>query len=321
MLRDGLAEGLTLLGIADGRVESGLRHAHGSRRYVDAPGFQAAHHLPEADALRLAYQVVGGNGVVVEVQLHGVQAAVAQLVQITAHLEPGTRFAPLHHEGAQPPVARLHFPVGAGQQAEHIAVAPVGDEHLGAVDDIFLAVLRGRGLQVSHVGAAARLRQRQPAPLLAGGQVGQEPLLLLLGAVVGQRIGQDVMGADSSAETHQPHAQFLEDAGEGGIVQPQPAILLRHGDAEQPQLLHLVNEVMRHPVLPVQLGGHRLHLAPHEIAHQGHNLGTCLCGCCNHGLLLTDYFQRRDSRGILSRTRRSRRSLRLILMAGWPPPA
>ena len=130
-------------------------------------------------------------------------------------------------------MARLHVPVGAGQQAEHVAVAPVGDEHLGAVDDVFLAVLGGRGLQVGDIRAAAGLRQRQPAPLLARGQVGQEPLLLLLGAVVGQRVGQDVMGADGPAEAHQPHAQFLENGGEGGVVQPQPAVLLRHGDAEQ----------------------------------------------------------------------------------------
>ena len=149
--------------------------------------------MAEADALLLADEVVGRDGVVIEVQLYRVQAAVTQLVQVASHLEPGSRLSPLHHEGAQPPVARLHVAVRAGQQAEHIAVAPVGDEHLGAVDDVFLSVLGGRGLEVGDVGAAARLRQRQPAPLLAGGQVGQETLLLLLGAVVGQRIGQDVM--------------------------------------------------------------------------------------------------------------------------------
>ena len=117
--------------------------------------------------------------------------------------------------------------------------------------------------------------KRQPAALAARRQVGQETLFLLLGAVVRQRVGQDVVGADGPAQAHQAHAQFLENGGEGGVVQPKPAVLLRHGDAEQPQLFHLVDQVMGHPVFGVQLGGNRLHLAAHEITHQRDNLGAC----------------------------------------------
>ena len=186
-------------------------------------------------------------------------------------------------------MARLHVAVCPGQQAEHVAVTPIRDEHLGPVNDVFLAVLGGRRLQVGHVGAASRLRERQPAALASRGQVRQEPLLLLFGAVMGQSVGQDVMRADGSAQAHQPHAQFLEDAGEGGVVQPQPAVLLRNGDSEQPQLFHLVDQVVRHAVVAVQFGGHRVHLAAHEIAHQRNNLCSCLCGCCYHGLLLSSF--------------------------------
>ena len=96
---------------------------------------------------------------------------------------------------------------------------------------------------------------------------------------MGQHVGQYVMGPDGAAQAHQSHAQFLENAGEGGVVKAQPTVLLGHGDAEQPQFLHLVDQVVRHPVFAVQLGSHRLHLAAHEIAHQRDDLGTGFLVC------------------------------------------
>ena len=69
------------------RVESRLPHTHGASGDVDAPGLQPAHHVAEPDALLLADQVVGGDGVVIEVELDRVQPPVAQLVQVAAHLE------------------------------------------------------------------------------------------------------------------------------------------------------------------------------------------------------------------------------------------
>ena len=115
-----------------------------------------------------------------------------------------------------------------------------------------------------------------PPRLAPGGQVGQELLLLLLGAVVGEHVGEDVVGADGPAEAHQPLAELFENVGEGGVVQPHPAVFLGHGDAEQAQFLHLVDQVMGDPVFPVQLAGHRLHFPAHEVAHQADDLGPGL---------------------------------------------
>src|SRR6266851_4932382 len=56
VLRDGLAEGLTLLGVADRVLEGRPSQAHAARRHVDAPALQGAHDHREARVL-LAEQV------------------------------------------------------------------------------------------------------------------------------------------------------------------------------------------------------------------------------------------------------------------------
>ena len=108
----------------------------------------------------------------------------------------------------------------------------VGDEHLGAVDDVLLAVLDGAGLQGAHVAAAARLGEGQAAAHLPAGETRQEPVPLLLGAVVGEHVGQDVVGAQRAGERHVALADLLEDHGEGGVVQPHAAVFFGHVDAE-----------------------------------------------------------------------------------------
>ena len=69
---------------------------------------------------------------------------------------------------------------------EHVGVAGVGDEDLGAVEDPVLPLLvqHGHGLLALGVGAGAGLGQAEGAQPLAGAQLGQVLLLLLLGAVL-----------------------------------------------------------------------------------------------------------------------------------------
>ena len=244
---------------------------HGACAHVDPARLQAAHHLTEPHVLLAADEVLSGDAEVLEKELAGVEAAVAQLVQVAAHLEAGAAVF-LNDEGGQATVLEGRVRVGAGQQAEGVARLGVGDEHLGAVDHVLLAVLDGAGLQRADVAAAARLGEGQAAAHLPAGQARQELVPLLLGAVVGEHVGQDVVGAQRAGERHVAFADLLEDHGEGGVVQPHAAVLFRHVDAEQPQLLHLVDELVGDGVVGVVVGGGRLHLAADEVPHHADDL-------------------------------------------------
>ena len=74
--------------------------------------------------------------------------------------------------------------VGHGKDHEGIGHVAVGDEALGAVEDIVVALQHGHGLLAGGVGAGIGLSQAEGTDLLAGEQVRQILHLLLLGAVL-----------------------------------------------------------------------------------------------------------------------------------------
>ena len=230
VLGDGDAKGLPLLGVTDSGVEGGLGHAHGPGRNVNPPGLQAAHDLAKPPAFLAANQVLGRYPEVLENQLAGIQPPIAHLVQVTAY--PETRIALFHNESANTLVIGLRVFVGPGQQAKSVTVAAVGDKAFGAVDDVLFTIFHGGGLQVCHVGAATGLGQGQPPPFLARRQVWKKAVLLLFGAVVGEHVGEDVVGTDGPTYAHEALAELLEDGGEGGVVQAQSTVFLGNGYSE-----------------------------------------------------------------------------------------
>ena len=70
--------------------------------------------------------------------------------------------------------------VGDGEDDDHMAVLAGGDELLGAIQHIMIAVAASAGAQVGSVRTGLRLRQRKTADPFAGSQFRQEALLLLL---------------------------------------------------------------------------------------------------------------------------------------------
>ena len=88
----------------------------------------------------------------------------------------------LHDEGGDAVVA-LGL-VGHGEDHEGVGHVAVGDEALGAVEDVVVALQHGQGLLAGGVGAGVGLGQAEGADLLAAQQVGQVLALLLLGAVL-----------------------------------------------------------------------------------------------------------------------------------------
>src|SRR6202044_2572076 len=79
VLPDRLAEAFALLGVGERVVERGPGDAQRAGGDLDPPGFQALHHLREAVSLGPAEHRVGGRAVVLEYQLAGLHALVAQL--------------------------------------------------------------------------------------------------------------------------------------------------------------------------------------------------------------------------------------------------
>ena len=135
--------------------------------------------------------------------------------------------------------------------------AGVRDEGLGAVDDPLVAVADGSRAGRTGVGAGLGLGEAEAGEGAAGDEVGQEALLLLLGAV-----GEDRVDAEADAR-RQRDADRLVDAAElldgdaearevAGLA--RAAVLLRHDEAEQPEVAHLRHEVGREVGGGVPLG-------------------------------------------------------------------
>ena len=86
------------------------------------------------------------------------------------------------------------------------------------------------------------------------------------------------MGTDRAAEAHEAFADFLENHGEGGVVQTHAAIFFRDRNAEQAQLFHGVYQFVLRLVVPVLLGGHGLNIAAHKLPHHVYNLSSGFLG-------------------------------------------
>ena len=104
MLADRLAEGLAHLRIGHRILQRGAGNAHAARRNVDTPQFQAAEHLLQTPALDATDEVVGRHAVVIEHELRGIDALVAEFLEFSAVRKPRPLLA---DEGAHALVARI----------------------------------------------------------------------------------------------------------------------------------------------------------------------------------------------------------------------
>ena len=167
MLRDGPAEGLALLGVAERVLHGGARDADAAGRDIDAAELQPAERMAQPLAFLQPDQPVGGYPVVLEDEFGGIDALVAELLQLAADGEAG---ALLGEEEAHARMARVRPGVRLDEQSEAGAVDAVGNPDFGAVHDIVDAVAPRRSPDRLQVGAAIRLGQRKAAPDLPGGE-------------------------------------------------------------------------------------------------------------------------------------------------------
>ena len=167
------AELLALLHVLDDPVEDPLRPADRPRAERQPPVVEDVHRDPEALA-GLAQHVLRRHADVVEVELAQVVRAQAHRVVALADLEPGH----VRLED-QRDVAVLAVHLGARERDDHARLRPVADVALVAVQLPRAVRLEHRArVHVVHVGAGARLRQRERGELAASRQVRQVALLL-----------------------------------------------------------------------------------------------------------------------------------------------
>ncbi len=267
---DGGAEGLAGGDVLDGLFQRAARVAHGGDGQGQALARQLVDQVAEAVA-DTAEHGAGRHPHIVEEQLRSVGAVLADFFQVAAAFEAGQGGVHQEQGGA------LGAGLGVGLGGEHhdVGVLAVGDEGLGAIDEITaFAVRQGRGLHPLQIGAGARLGHGDGADGRAAGHLRQPVLLLLLGAQM-----QDVGRGD--VRMHRQVGGKRQEAHAPGLFQHDhreleagaaAAVFLRQIHRQQAGLAHLVVELARHPAVLLPLLDVRLHLAgeeaPHVVAEQ-----------------------------------------------------
>jgi len=206
VLDNGFAEGLPLLGVAQGRLQGGPGHAHGLSRNADTPRFQ----IGEGDLVAFPFRPqhgAGGHPAVVEENLGRVRGLLPHFF-----LQPGYLIA--RGGGGHQEAGNALFPrllVGDGKDNGYLRVFARGNELLHPVDDPMVPVPHRRGLDGGSVRSHVGLGEAEAAQGLAGGQPGQPFLLLGLATVFeGNAASQGILHGDDGGGGPVPGGDFLQ---------------------------------------------------------------------------------------------------------------
>jgi hypothetical protein len=105
------------------------------------------------------------------------------------------------------------------------------------------------------------------AAQFAGGEAGQELLLLFLGAIALHRHRHDQVRVDDAGDRHPHRRHALDDLRVGGGGEAQPAVFRIDDAAEQAHLLHLLDDLRGIDVVVLQ------------VVHVGLEAAPSRCGC------------------------------------------
>ncbi|MCY1297391.1 hypothetical protein D9M70_468280 [compost metagenome] len=248
---DRLAEHAAALGVLQGAFQ----HRLGAGDAADGDGQplpgQFLHQVDEALPRQAAQQVLLRHAHVLEEQHGGVLGVQADLAQRLGLAEAG----PVgFHQDQRDVLGALARGAGLGDHDHDVAVGAVGDEGLGAVDDVLVAVQHRAGLDRLQVGTGVRLGHGHGADGVPGRHPRQPFELLGLAAEVHQVAGNYVV----HTEADQPRGQagavdlFGGDHREAP-VQPQAAVGFRGGGVEHAELAGTLPGFPRHPMILLPL--------------------------------------------------------------------
>ncbi len=263
------AELNALLRVLHGLINGAFGQTQSLRGDADTAAVQRLHGNLEALTL-FAQQVLLRHDAVFKNQIAGGAAANAHLLLVLTHGEAGEGF--FHDEGGDTMVAGLL--IGHGEHHKGVGHGAVGDKALGAVKYIVVAIQHSHGLLAGGVGSGAGLGKAESADLLAGKQVGQILLLLLLGAVLKNgSAAQRGMSGDDDGGSSANLGQLLHAHGIGENVAAGAAILLGEINAHHAELCHFLHGFHGKTLFLVKLLCQRLYFsfgkfAVHLTEHQ-----------------------------------------------------
>src|SRR5712664_2025568 len=157
--------------------------------------------------------------------------------------------------------------VGPGSDAEDLAHSGVGDENLGAIQDVMVAAVDGGGLGAAGVRPGSGLRQAEAAQHRSSREQRHEPALLLGAAEVHDRGGTERrVGADGDGVARVDFRELVNDRDVGEVIHPRPAQPFRPGDSEETEISHLFDAIPREAALEIVLSGGRLEAGLAEVA-------------------------------------------------------
>ena len=243
------AELVAIVDVVDRLVQQPLGRPHRARPQADAAVVEDLHRDVEALA-GLAEHVLGRHPHVLEVEAPQVVAPQPHGVVALADLEA------LHPRlDDQRDVAVLAVHLAAGEGREHRALAPVADvallpvQHPGPV-----GLLDRAAFDVVGVRAGVRLGEREPGQLAPGGEVGEEALLLLLGAEQVDALEADrLVDAEDDRQRGVDPGEGLEHARVAGLREALAAVALRDVEAAQAALAQLADHVVADPAVLLDL--------------------------------------------------------------------
>ena len=198
-----LAELLAGLYVIDSDLERAFRKAEGLCGNADTAAVQRIHGDLVAFA-GFAQEVLFRDTAVGKDEFIGRAAADTHFLFLRAEGEAGRA---LFHDEGRDALAAERF-VGHGEDDIGIGIVAVGDEHLGAVQHVFIAVKNGLGLLARSIRAGAGFGQAERAELITLGKRDEVFLLLLLGTEMqdGHLAQRGVSGEDDSGGTAQQGA-------------------------------------------------------------------------------------------------------------------
>ena len=252
-----LAKGLPFLSVLDGSLHRRAGNADAAGSDARPALVQRLHGDLEPRPL-LAQQVVGRDARLVKDHLRGIGAAVAHLVFLLASRDPW-RVA-RDDKGAKGAIVALAW-LGGRKDGVERTHAPIGDEHLAAIDHVLVAVAPPRRAQVRHVGASAAFSEAKGGHDRLFQERGEETLLLLVVAADEDGGQPQVVSQHGCAHPRVASKQLF---GHQALFQracADPAQRFWNDAVEQPSLVRLFDHfpgVFGRLVVMLGAGGHLL---------------------------------------------------------------
>ena len=252
----------TLLGVGHRLVQGALHDAHRERGNEGAREVQGVQRDGHAAAL-LADDGAGRHAHVVEHHLARVRQAKAHLVLLGAGGK--ARCAPVDEKARD--TASASGRVGLGEDHVDARDRAVGDEGLGAVQHILVALAHRRGAHGGHIRPRAGLRQAEGGEPSLLGQLNE--VARLLGSAVQHDVAEGHEVGDEGVGVSGIHArQLLEHHGAGFVGQAHSAVLLGNLHHVKPQIEAPLEQL--HRTLACLVGGGHMgqDLVLGHIAHE-----------------------------------------------------